>query len=242
MRTSTACGDLVTCPLRKWREMYGTGIRVAVIEDNTLLAESLVIALNLEGYEASAVDLCEHNPGLLLASVLRRSPHVALIDLDLGPDTDGARLVEPLTRSGVSVVVVTGSAQPHRWGEALAHGARHVMPKSAPLNDIAATIRKVHLGQPLMSATERADLIRSWRAERLIASEAVEKLARLTPRECEVLAHFVQGHQVKQIAEAREVSEATVRTQTKAILAKLEVSSQLAAVSVAHLAGWTPPV
>lgn len=229
-------------PLRKRCDMAGARIRVAVIEDNMLLAESLVIALTLEGYDASAVDLSENNAGLLLASVLRASPQVALIDLDLGPHTDGARLVEPLTRSGVSVVVVTGSAQPHRWGEALAHGARHVMPKSSPLNDIAAAIRKVHLGQPLMPAAERADLIRAWRAERLVASEAVEKLARLTPRECEVLAHFIQGHQVKHIAQAREVSEATVRTQTKAILAKLEVSSQLAAVSVAHQAGWTPPL
>jgi DNA-binding NarL/FixJ family response regulator len=37
------------------------------------------------------------------------------------------------------------------------------------------------------------------------------------------------------------VSETTVRTQVKAILAKLEVRSQLAAVGLAHRAGWQPP-
>jgi two-component system nitrate/nitrite response regulator NarL len=37
------------------------------------------------------------------------------------------------------------------------------------------------------------------------------------------------------------VSEATLRTQVKSILAKLEVTSQLAAVAVAHQAQWQPP-
>ena len=34
------------------------------------------------------------------------------------------------------------------------------------------------------------------------------------------------------------VSEATVRTQVKSILSKLEVSSQLAAVGMANQVGW----
>jgi DNA-binding NarL/FixJ family response regulator len=38
------------------------------------------------------------------------------------------------------------------------------------------------------------------------------------------------------------VAEATVRTQVKSILAKLEVSSQLAAVGLAHRVGWRPPL
>jgi DNA-binding NarL/FixJ family response regulator len=38
------------------------------------------------------------------------------------------------------------------------------------------------------------------------------------------------------------VSEATVRTQVKAILAKLQVTSQLAAVGLAHKVGWRPPI
>ncbi len=37
------------------------------------------------------------------------------------------------------------------------------------------------------------------------------------------------------------LSEATVRTQVRSILAKLEVSSQIAAVGLAHQAGWTAP-
>ena len=42
-----------------------------------------------------------------------------------------------------------------------------------------------------------------------------------------------------EIAEQRVVSLATVRSQIRAILRKLEVTSQLAAVAMAHRAGWT---
>ena len=43
---------------------------------------------------------------------------------------------------------------------------------------------------------------------------------------------------VRAIAQDSVVSEATVRTQVKSILGKLEVSSQLAAVGLAHRMGW----
>ena len=55
-----------------------------------------------------------------------------------------------------------------------------------------------------------------------------------------MLRQLMQGHQVREIARLNVVSEATVRTQVKSILAKLEVSSQLAAVGLAHEAGWRP--
>jgi len=43
------------------------------------------------------------------------------------------------------------------------------------------------------------------------------------------------------LAKRLKVSEATVRTQVKSILAKLEVSSQLAAVGLAYQVGWRAP-
>ena len=50
------------------------------------------------------------------------------------------------------------------------------------------------------------------------------------------------GQTVREIARSAVVSEATVRTQVKSILAKLEVSSQLAAVGLANQVGWQPTV
>ena len=51
----------------------------------------------------------------------------------------------------------------------------------------------------------------------------------------------MKGQTVREIATECVVAEATVRTQVKSILAKLEVTSQLAAVGLAHRVGWKPP-
>ena len=72
--------------------------------------------------------------------------------------------------------------------------------------------------------------------------EVRERLEQLTNRERVVLGHLMKGRAVRQIAGLSTVSEATVRTQVKSILAKLEVSSQLAAVGMAHEIGWRAPV
>ncbi len=218
--------------------------RVTIIEDHLLFAESLVIALELEGYDVRLVPLGEpgRSVSTLLPAILRSNPRIVLLDLDLGQHGNGVRLVEPLTRAGAAVIVVTGSATPSRWGEALAHGARRVMPKSSPLNEIAATIRRVSQGLTVTSLEERTELMRAWHAEQASVRDARDRLERLTRREAEVLGHFLLGRQVREIAHLSVVSEATVRTQAKSILAKLGVSSQLAAVGLARQAGWESPL
>jgi len=60
----------------------------------------------------------------------------------------------------------------------------------------------------------------------------------LTPREQAVLAAVVDGVPALEIAQTSSVSEATVRTQIRAVLAKLGVRSQLAAAAAARRAGW----
>ena len=56
-----------------------------------------------------------------------------------------------------------------------------------------------------------------------------------------MLGHLTHGRSVREIARADVVSEATVRTQVKAILTKLGVGTQLAAVCIAREAEWQPP-
>ena len=60
------------------------------------------------------------------------------------------------------------------------------------------------------------------------------RLGRLTERERAVLSRLAQGRRAQAIAEEFSVSLATVRTQIRAVLGKLEVDSQLAAVSLLH--------
>lgn len=217
--------------------------RIALVEDHVLFSESLEIALDLEGYDVRRVDLGtgECSTSRLLAGILRTRPRVVLLDLDLGPYGNGVRLVEPIARSGAAVVVVTGSTDRGRWGECMRYGARRVLSKSAPLNDILSTIRRINGGLPVITREEHDELLQHWHRQRMEVQGLRSRLDRLTRREGEVLGHLMEGLQVREIARLSVVSEATVRTQVKSVLAKLEVSSQIAAVGLAHHADWAPP-
>lgn len=220
-----------------------SSVRVLIVEDHTLFAESLELALSMEGYDVRrpAAALSDGSQAALLSAVVKLHPRIVLLDLDLGKLGDGVRLIAPLARTGALVAVVTASADRGRWGECLRFGARTVMTKGQPLNEILATVRRLNEGLPVMDRAEREALLAEWHKSREKQQEARARLHRLTAREREVLARLYEGRSVRDIARLSVVSEATVRTQVKSILAKLEVSSQLAAVGMAHSVDWRPP-
>lgn len=217
--------------------------RVVIVEDHQLFAEAVDLALSGEGYDVRRVDVPQDTTSTraLVSTALKLQPRVVLLDLDLGR-ADGVRLVEPLARAGVNVIVVTGSTDRARWGDAVGSGARKVLAKSQPLRDVLATVRRITAGLPVMDRMEREELLAEYTRQRFEAQGVRQRLELLTTRESEVLGHLMKGRAVRAIAELSVVSEATVRTQVKSILAKLEVSSQLAAVGMAHEIGWDSPV
>ena len=216
--------------------------RVLIIDDHALFAESLELALSLVGYDVRrpALPGPDEPADAALVAAIRMQPRIVLLDLDLGRLGDGTGMITPLARSGVHVVVVTASTDRARWGECLRHGARRVLAKTQPLNDVLAVVRRISQGLPVMDRHEREHLIDFWRTQRQAREAIVERLGSLTRREQEVLAHLMKGQPVAEIAALGVVSEATVRSQVKSILAKLEVSSQLRAVGMAHQVGWEP--
>ena len=217
-------------------------IKVVIVEDHVLFAESLELALTVEGYDVKRAELPLNGatPSSVLASVIRQAPRIVLLDLDLGHFGDGLRFIAPLASAGINVVVVTASPDKVRWGEALRNGARTVQSKSNPLNEILAIVRRLGNGQRVMEVEERESLLRLWHQRNAEIAGLQVKIDRLTPREAQVLGRLMEGLTVHDIALESVVSEATVRTQVKAILAKLEVTSQIAAVGLAHHLGWRP--
>lgn len=217
--------------------------RVFLVEDHALFAESLELALSLEGYAVRRIPVSEDSGSAqaLLGAVTRARPQVVLLDLDLGRLGDGVRLITPMARVGINVVVVTAATDRARWGECLHNGARTVLSKTQPLNNILAVVRRINRGLPVMDADAREALIAQWRDGAREHRSLQHRLAQLTPREESVLGELMRGNTVREIASRSVVSEATVRTQVKSILAKLEVSSQIAAVGIANQAGWQPP-
>ncbi len=91
-----------------------------------------------------------------------------------------------------------------------------------------------------MPEARRYELIQNWQRQRNDNQDMRTKLDRLTPREEEVLAALSEGKRVRDIASESYVSEATVRTQVKSVLAKLGVTSQIAAVAFARELDWRP--
>ena len=217
--------------------------RVLIIEDHVLFAESLELALSLEGYDVRRLALPEVGGSMatLRSTALRAGARIALLDLDLGRFGDGMSLIAPLARSGTNVVVVTASMDRGRWGACVRQGARKVVPKVRPLQETLSTVRRLHQGLPVMTSSELESLLDAWRRDRMVTDDMRRRLELLTPREKQVLSFLIEGQNVRAIAKRGVVSEATVRTQVKSILSKLEVTSQLAAVGLAHHAGWVGP-
>jgi two-component system, NarL family, nitrate/nitrite response regulator NarL len=214
--------------------------RVLIIEDHELFAESMELALSLEGYDVRRLTISEDDvsPARILTMVARLRPRIVLLDLNLGGFGESVGLIHPIAHSGANVVVVTAASERAKWGECIRNGARKVLSKSAPLNETLATARRISQGLPVMGAEEREDLLQVWQGQRQKHEDQRGRLESLTRREREVLRHLMEGHPVREIARHSVVSEATVRTQVKSILAKLQVSSQLAAVGLAHHVGW----
>ena len=166
-------------------------LRILIVEDHMLFAESLELVFSVEGYDVRRIDVPDNasSPGTLLSCLVRLRPRIVLLDLDLGGFGDGVRLIAPLARVGVNVVVVTASTDRARWGEAIRCGARTVLSKGQPLSSVLATVRRINEGQPVMTYEEREELLRAWHQQRSEHQVTMARLSRLTARDWRLSTH-----------------------------------------------------
>lgn len=214
-------------------------MRVLIVEDHELLAQSLAASLRADGVDA-AVN-AGPTTGDVLAAARDHRPDLVLLDLDLGEALgDGKGLIAPLADTGARVVVLTGSEDRVRHAECLEAGAAGVLRKTMAYEDLLAAIPRATGDDPLMPGHERDALLAELRRGRADEERRLAAFARLTPREQQVLAALMDGETAERIAEAAVVSVTTVRSQIRSLLMKLGVNSQLSAVALARQAGWTP--
>jgi DNA-binding NarL/FixJ family response regulator len=213
-------------------------MRVLIVDDHELLAETLRLALAAEGYEVVVPPL---SPADIFAVAQTTAPDVVLLDLDLGEaGGDGCVLVEALAVGGAQVVIVSGTTDRMRVAACLESGACGYVPKSAPLDDLLEAVRRAGSRQPVMSEAGRLDMIGELRRSRVERERQLAPFKDLTGRERFVLAQVIDGRSAADIATSAFVSEATIRSQIRSVLNKLGVRSQLAAVATARRAGWAP--
>jgi DNA-binding NarL/FixJ family response regulator len=161
-----------------------------------------------------------------------------LLDLDLGPLGSGLDLIRPVIGAGGRVVMVTGVTDRARLGACIEAGATGVVGKAAGFETLVGTVGRAAQGLPLLDENERQSLLAEARHRREEDGRQLAPFTSLSPREQAVLARLVAGEPAETIADRSYVSLATVRSHIRAILLKLGVNTQLAAVAMAREAGW----
>lgn len=217
-------------------------IRIVVVDAHVLFAECLCLGLSQRGHRTVQVapPARASSVAVMLAPILRERPDVVTVNIARSAGHDAMGLIHPLALSEVQVMVVTEEPDAARWGQALSLGARAVLPKDAPFASVAAAVRRLHQGLRVTSAEEHRSLVGRYRSQSSAQREQRARLETLSAREAEILSHLMLGRAVREISRAGFVSEATVRTQVRSVLSKLEVPSQLAAVALAWNSGWAP--
>jgi DNA-binding NarL/FixJ family response regulator len=109
-----------------------------------------------------------------------------------------------------------------------------------PFDQLFRTInRLLRRGSSEPTAWRSSPSLELTRAAEEPQDPRLQNFAVLTERERVVLAELMEGNCAEEIATAGFVSISTVRSQIKAILQKLGVNSQLAAVALARRADWS---
>jgi DNA-binding NarL/FixJ family response regulator len=213
---------------------------VLIVDDHELLAGTLALALRQLGHDVHTSAWT--SPEAIVEAARDLAPAVVLLDLELGEGLgSGLDLIGPLNEAGGRVVMVTGITDRSRLGACIAAGATGVVSKATSFAALVETVQQAVAGDPVMSETERKELLDAYRQHDRAERERQAPFLSLTPREQVVLGHLVAGESAEAIADQLYLSLATVRSHIRAILVKLGVNSQLAAVALAHDAAWTPP-
>jgi two-component system nitrate/nitrite response regulator NarL len=211
---------------------------IALVEDHQLLAETLAATFVQRGIDTAIVPPDE--PAALLHALQRSGAGLVLLDLDLGAHGDGTCVIAPLAAAGIRTLVVSGSTDRERIAIAFEAGAFGYHAKADGFS-LLVTKAVDALGSvaPLDESLRRElrDELARTRRER---SNVLEPFGRLTERERNTLLALSTGLSVNGIATEWVVSEATVRSHVRGVLAKLDAPSQLAAVALALRSGWLP--
>lgn len=225
----TAMTELVTfpqpCPAER-------SVDILIVEDHTMLAHTLALALS-DRFTCCVASMTGRETVLEQAARLR--PALVLLDLGLAGN-DGLDLIPGLRAVGAQVLVVTASTEESRLGAALSLGASGWVSKARPFERLLEAAEAVMRHWPLVSDGDRRLLMQIGSARLEAEREVRRRMARLTPREREILWCLADGESAAQIASTLSLTIGTVRSHIQSILGKLGVSSQLAAVARARLA------
>ena len=204
-------------------------VEVVVVEDHPPVREGLGLLLPRQGFRVVG----SAGSAAAGARMIRaRVPHVALVDIDLG-DGSGTDLAKALHDEGspTAIVLYTGSIDNGLIDAAVASGARALVLKSSPIEDLADAIRAAAAGRDYVDR----------RVARMPGRAQARGGRRISGREAQVLGLLSQGATTEQIARELYLSPETVQTHVRNATRKLGAHGRLHAVILALVRGEIDP-
>lgn len=196
--------------------MNGT---VFLVDDDEAVLRSLGDILSADGLMVRAFDSAE----ALLAGCDKQSEGCIVLDIRL-PGMDGLDAQALLSAYGIQmpIIFLTGHGEVQQSVRAMKAGAYDFLQKPVAADTLLARVYAA-----LMLDQRRVH-------DRSEKEGARERLARLTPREHEVLNQLLQGASSKEIAKQFGLSPRTVDAHRKNILVKCQVSNLLELSALQH--------
>jgi DNA-binding NarL/FixJ family response regulator len=202
-------------------------IRVCVVEDQTLVRKGLMRLLSLvEDIEVVG----EAGDGDEARDVIRKTlPDVVLLDVRM-PRAGGLDLLEYLQKqsSSPACILLTTFDDDDAVLRGIRLGARGYLLKDVTLERLTDAIHRVSAGETLFNPALTVRLIRELNPSSQRTELNPEET--LTDRESAILRLMTGGYSNREIAEALEISEGTVKNHVSNILAKLGVHDRTRAV------------
>ena len=216
----------------------GQKVTLLICEDQKNLAEGLSVIAGAEPWLELVAPPCASGPEVIELAE-EHTPDIVLMDVRLEGPMDGIEAargvkdVSPLSK----VVILTADLTDALLLEAVEVGACGFLDKTVAMEDLMQTLRSAAEGDILIDQGRLADLLRRMGDEREARREADLLMGALTTREKEVLQLLAQGLSNAEVARHLFISEHTVQSHVRNILAKLDVRSKLQAVALAARLG-----
>jgi len=205
--TSAADGQSeITCLIVDDHEVVREGLRLSLSRAPNIR----VIGEAADG--ASAVALAE-----------RRKPDVVIMDVRM-PGMDGLEATKALVERvpGASVLIFTAFSERSLLERGLESGAKGYVLKEAPHETVVRAIEKVAAGETFIDTALMPDVVRGRGRDGM-----------LTSREREILQLLADGMSNADAAQRLFISQETVKSHVRHILAKLEADTRTQAVAIA---------
>ena len=199
-------------------------IRVLLAEDQVMFRTAVRRLLELEDDIEVVAEVARGDE--LVPAALAALPDVAVVDIEM-PGQDGISAASALRRQVPScrTLILTMYGRPGFVHRALEGGVSGFVLKDAPVEVLAAAIRRCAAGEDVVDPTVAARALKAGPSP-------------LSARERELLAACGEGLSTAEIATRQWLSEGTVRNRVSEILGKVGARNRAEAVQIARENGW----